>query len=229
MIHQHMVCFDSWVSDPRPGPNKWRPYAANICLASRQVYSEANRILYSQNTFHFSFPTYMLHFLARIGETNKARIQSLSLLLPCYRLASPFWASVHEKYSSIWASVLAASGLSGIKLMQIVSRHTSFHQDCERDWDDAEGWPRMTEEVERVIVDILQRSKARGITPDLELVGFLPQQRSKFPGDWHVRVDMDISRFFMVFHKVSKAHSTGRGDDGRYLIKKREWAVDQEG
>ena len=167
---------------PRPipaiiGMAPFKPPTPGLCLLNRQLYAEANEVLYTKNTFAFDEPQHLLDFLKEIGATNETLIRSISISVDFSAPVMLFGGIGTE--SLYWASALTGCDLKGVVSMRV-------RASCV---DGQYAFASVDSALEHAIKDILLRDKEGGATRRLRFTGFGCDERKKFPEDWKISTE----------------------------------------
>ena len=90
-----------------------------ILQTCKQVYHEANSILYSQNVFHMSEPKQMFRLIMQIGPVNFKLIKTLHIWVPWMAELSPWLQILH----------ILAKEASGLRYIEL-----GWGANCEFPW-----------------------------------------------------------------------------------------------
>ncbi|OCL03914.1 hypothetical protein AOQ84DRAFT_391892 [Glonium stellatum] len=148
-----------------------KPGCPELCLASKQVYYEANAILYAKTTFVFQDSEDMVDFFDRIGRRNTALIQSISI-------AINFTPMVDGRAQpSDWVNALSKSGLRRVCKMRITGERVGAGEFEHM---------RIDSDLAYTIKDIFGRDREVKPRLSLTLKGFRKNEHKKFPDHWKI-------------------------------------------
>ena len=148
-----------------------KPPCPELCLASKQVYHEANAILYAKTTFAFLDADEMMDFFDRIGRRNTALIQSISIAVNY----TPMLDGRAEP--SDWANALSKSGLRRVCRMRITGERVGAGEFEHM---------KISSDLAYAIKDIFVRDREVKPRISLTLKGFRRNEHKKFPDHWKI-------------------------------------------
>ncbi|MCJ1347454.1 hypothetical protein MMC31_005679 [Peltigera leucophlebia] len=163
-------------------PMRWeifRPPTPGICLVNRQLSIEANKILYSRNTFYFDELDDIRTRLEAIGSINKAHVQSISIwfdyrsIKQCQRDGVSTLGTASD-----WAMALFGSGLKNLVKIDISTEYVGA---CSY----SSYYPSMDPAMEHAVKYLFRQDQQDNMR-HLKLTGFNYDDRKKFPGHWRV-------------------------------------------
>ncbi|KAI9771413.1 MAG: hypothetical protein M1839_002803 [Geoglossum umbratile] len=149
----------------------FKPPTPSLCLLNRQVYEEANEILYTKNTIAFDEPQQIPDFLGKIGMRNRDLIRSISVFV-IYNPPLLGEIGIEPRH---WVNAFARCGLQGITSMHVKGEYIG------QEWIVSMDPP-----LRSAVTELLQRDKESGATRRLQLTGFNWEEWRKFPKDWVV-------------------------------------------
>ncbi len=154
-----------------------RSVFASLVLANRQLNSEANSLLYSENMFFFHAPQDMIVFLAGIAKTNKRLVKRIGIMVDCTNPLFPM-RGLPARPACLWLRTLAASQLKGVVEMEVLGYDEEFHEEA-----------RMNSELEMAIKGTLGCGDDKRLVRKMSLMGFGKDERRKFPENWEIVMD----------------------------------------
>jgi hypothetical protein len=157
----------------------WKPPSQGLCLANKQVWSEAREILYGENRFSFSFPAEMLRFEEQIGVANHGLVRSLGI--SCIEYPNRYQRGSDDFRNTMedWTVSLKKSKFVNIVDLK-VSVEVLFKYQTQISFLPA---------LQKTITTFLRRNKKERLDPRLTLVGFQAEETRKFPKHWKIRVE----------------------------------------
>lgn len=148
-----------------------KPPCPELCLANKQVYHEANAILYAKTTFVFMDADEMTDFLDRIGRRNTALIQSISIAVNYTPMPDG------RAEPSDWANALSKSGLRRVCKMRITGERVGAGEFEHM---------KISSDLAYAIKDIFVRDREVKPRVSLTLKGFRRNEHKKFPDHWKI-------------------------------------------
>ena len=104
------------------GPcNNFERVSLTVLYASRQIYAEANHILWTTNTFAFANPATFKHFIRTVHQKRLVRKLRLSML----------WNRWHMDEVVAWNSALSMPTIRSLPGLRSVRLHISHNMDAE--------------------------------------------------------------------------------------------------
>jgi hypothetical protein len=103
---------------------QYRTMEPQVLQTCKQIYREANPVLYSQNVFAISAPEEMLKLFAQIGLHNFKLIKSIKIWVPCMAKLAPYLILLD----------LLAKEATGLRYVEL-----AWDSDLEAPWDKGLG------------------------------------------------------------------------------------------
>lgn len=162
--------------------NPFKDLSPGLLRTSKQIYHEANDILYARNIFKFKMPRILFSFATQIGAENCKRVRQICIwnkfrfeprMVPALRYLPQ---SQYHNYPSHWFTALAACGFDKIVHLG-VETEPPIGMPFYRLW--------VPRDLQELIEEFLGRVPANEV-PRLSLTGFHEEERKKFPSKWKV-------------------------------------------